>query len=130
MFSHISIGITDFDRALRFYDRLFEVLDLRQRFLDADKPWAGWQAKDGGRPFFIIGKPFDGEPHDAGNGQMAAFLAASRDQVRRAYAAALAAGGACEGEPGLRPHYPPDYYGAYFRDPDGNKLCVVCHQPE
>jgi lactoylglutathione lyase len=35
-----------------------------------------------------------------------------------------------EGAPGLRPEYHAHYYGAYFRDPDGNKLCVACHQPE
>jgi len=40
-----------------------------------------------------------------------------------------AAGGRDEGGPGLRPHYHADYYGAYLRDPDGNKLCRVCHRP-
>jgi len=49
--------------------------------------------------------------------------------VDRAHATALAQGGACEGPPGLRPHYHADYYGAYFRDPEGNKLCVCCHTP-
>jgi hypothetical protein len=39
-------------------------------------------------------------------------------------------GGSCEGPPGLRPQYHAHYYGAYFRDPDGNKLCVCCHEPE
>ena len=42
-------------------------------------------------------------------------------------ALALAQGGSCEGAPGVRAHYHAHYYGAYFRDPDGNKLCVVCH---
>ena len=62
-----------------------------------------------------------------GNGQMLALQAPSRAAVDAAYAAALAHGGSGDGEPGLRPHYHADYYGAYFRDPDGNKLCVVCH---
>ena len=56
-----------------------------------------------------------------------ALLASSREQVDQAHAAALAHGGTCDGPPGLRPHYHPNYYGAYFRDPDGNKLCVCCH---
>jgi catechol 2,3-dioxygenase-like lactoylglutathione lyase family enzyme len=58
---------------------------------------------------------------------MVAFAAASRAMVDAAYDAALANGGACEGPPGLRPHYHDNYYGAYFRDPDGNKFCVACH---
>jgi predicted lactoylglutathione lyase len=61
---------------------------------------------------------------------MVAFMAESRNQVCVAHAAALANGGTCEGTPGLRPEYHPHYYGAYFRDPDGNKLAVACHEPE
>lgn len=129
MFSHIFIGVTDFERAMRFYDRLFSVLDIKRRFYHPDVPRVGWNPAAGGRPYFVISKPFNG-PHDAGNGQMTAFLASSREQVRQAYTIALAEGGTDEGEPGLRPQYHPDYFGAYFRDPDGNKLCVVCHQPE
>jgi lactoylglutathione lyase len=49
--------------------------------------------------------------------------------VDQAYAIALQTGGTSEGAPGLRPEYHAHYYGAYFRDPDGNKLCVVCHTP-
>jgi putative acetyltransferase len=60
---------------------------------------------------------------------MIALLAASREAVAACHAVALANGGTCEGPPGLRPQYHPDYYGAYFRDPDGNKLCVCCHDP-
>ena len=58
---------------------------------------------------------------------MVAFMAATRGQVDAAHALALALGGQCEGRPGLRPGYHADCYGAYFRDPDGNKLCVVSH---
>lgn len=130
MFSHVFVGVTDFERALRFYSRLFSILGLKQRFYDANVPWAGWHPAEGGRPYFVISKPFDGQPHDAGNGQMSAFLAASREQVRQAHAAALAEGGTSEGEPALRPQYHPNYFGTYFRDPDGNKLCVVCHHAE
>jgi hypothetical protein len=50
--------------------------------------------------------------------------------VDEAWRLAIAHGGMDEGGPGLRPAYHPHYYGAYFRDPDGNKLCVVCHDPE
>jgi lactoylglutathione lyase len=60
---------------------------------------------------------------------MVAFLASSRAQVDRVHTLALSLGGQDEGAPGLRPDYHPHYYGAYFRDPDGNKLCVACHEP-
>ena len=62
-----------------------------------------------------------------GNGTMVAFAAATRDQVDAAHALALSLGAVCEGRPGLRPEYHAHYYGAYFRDADGNKLCVACH---
>jgi catechol 2,3-dioxygenase-like lactoylglutathione lyase family enzyme len=81
------------------------------------------------RPLLLVGKPYDGQPHHPGNGQMVAFLAADRPTVARAHAVALAHGGKTEGLPGLRPEYHEHYYGAYFRDPDDNKLCVACHTP-
>ncbi|MBI5333953.1 MAG: VOC family protein [Burkholderiales bacterium] len=129
MFSHVFIGISDFDRALAFYRPLMAALGLAERFCDPDRPWAGWQSSPGPRPLLLIGRPFNGQPHAPGNGQMVALLAASRQQVDEAHAVALAHGGRCEGPPGLRPHYHPHYYGAYFRDPDGNKLALACHSP-
>ena len=127
MISHVFIGVGDFRRAMDFYSAVFAELGLQQKFCEAEKPWAGWMQPGVARPLFLIGRPFDGMPAQAGNGQMTALLAPSRAAVDRAHQAALAHGGSCEGEPGLRPHYHDDYYGAYFRDPDGNKLCVVCH---
>lgn len=127
MFSHICLGVSDFDRALAFYRRLMPVLGIPERFCEPDQPWAGWQSHPEPRPLFLIGKPFDQQPHVAGNGQMVAFQAASRAMVDEAYAVALAHGGTDEGAPGLRPHYHAHYYGAYFRDTEGNKLCVACH---
>lgn len=130
MFSHVFLGVTDFDRAIAFYNPLMEILGIQSRFCDHDRRWAGWQSDPGPRPLFIIGTPFDGRPHEHGNGQMVAFLAHQRTTVDRAYEVALANGGTCEGPPGLRPEYHQDYYGAYFRDPDGNKICIACHAPE
>lgn len=128
MFSHIHIGTRDFDRALGFYRPLLALLGVAERFCDPSRPWAGWQSHPGPRPLLLLGRPFEGE-HEPGNGQMVALLAASRAQVDEAHALALRLGGRCEGPPGLRPQYHPHYYGAYFRDTDGNKLCVVCHEP-
>lgn len=130
MFSHVMVGVSDFDRALAFYRPLLAELGIAVRFEAAERPWAGWQSSPDPRPLFLIGRPHDRQAHHPGNGQMVAFLARSRGQVDAVYALALRHGGRCEGPPGLRPEYHPDYYGAYFRDPDGNKLCVVCHRPE
>ena len=129
MLSHIFIGTNDFEKALAFYRPLMALLDLPERFCDPTHPWAAWQSVPGPRPLFIVGRPFDGQVHLPGNGQMLALQAASREVVDQAYRLALAHGGAGEGAPGLRPHYHEHYYGAYVRDPDGNKLCVVCHAP-
>lgn len=129
MFSHIFVGVSDFDRALAFYNPLMSVLGVTARFCERERPWAGWQSTPGPRPLFLIGAPYDKLAHEPGNGQMVAFLAESRSVVDRAYVVALANGGAAEGAPGLRPEYHEHYYGAYFRDPDGNKLCVACHSP-
>ncbi len=130
MISHINIGITDFGRAYAFYAQVLSELGLVLKFSEPEKAWAGWVQPQAPRPLLLIAQPFDGGPHQAGNGQMVALQAASRAVVDRVYAVAMAAGARSEGEPGLRPHYHPHYYGAYFRDLDGNKLCVCCHAAE
>jgi hypothetical protein len=85
MFSHIYVGVSDFRRAHAFYGPLMAELGLRQRFFDPNRSWAAWQLVTGARPLFIIGLPFNGAPHEAGDGQMAAFLAKGRSTVDRVY---------------------------------------------
>lgn len=128
MLSHVMVGVRDVQRAERFYGPVLDALGLVLKF--SDERWAAWKPQDVDRPLFIVGKPFDREPATAGNGQMVAFSAPSRAIVDRCYSLALELGGKDEGKPGLRADYHPNYYGAYFRDPDGNKLCVVCHRGE
>ena len=130
MLSHVFLGITDFDRAFAFYQELMTGLGIQLRFCEREKSWAGWQTEGVPRPLFLIGKPHNGQTHHPGNGQMAALLAANREMVRSVYQAALNRGARCEGPPGIRPQYHENYFGAYIRDPDGNKLCVVCHAAE
>ena len=130
MFSHIFVSVTDFDKAFDFYAPVMQSLGIELRFCEKSKPWAGWNSKGGTRPLFVICKPHNGRPHRSGNGQMVAFLAENRAAVRDVYQTALTHGGTSEGEPGLRPQYHDNYYGAYFRDLDGNKICVACHDPE
>lgn len=126
MFSHATLGVADMGTARRFYDPVLRALGLELKF--ADETWAGWKSPSADRPLFIITRPYDGQPASAGNGQMIAFLAESRSDVDRCHSAAIDHGGTCDGKPGLRPQYHAGYYGAYFRDPDGNKICVCCHR--
>ena len=129
MLSHVHVGISDFDRALTFYTAVLDTLGLTLKFAEPENGWAGWKHPNADRPLFLVGRPYNREPAESGNGQMVALLAPDRAAVDRCYATALARGGRDEGAPGLRSHYHPNYYGAYFRDPDGNKLCICCHDP-
>jgi catechol 2,3-dioxygenase-like lactoylglutathione lyase family enzyme len=130
VFSHVFVGVSDFERAFGFYSALMECIGAELRFCERDKPWAGWCSAGRSRPYFVICKPYNGQPHDPGNGQMVAFMARDRATVRESYRIALEHGGTCEGPPGLRPQYHANYYGAYFRDSDGNKICVASHAAE
>lgn len=127
VFSHVTVGCSDLPRAATFYDALLIPLGLRRRPVtpDGGPDAACWVQAEGLLPRFYVYVPFDGRPMRVGNGSMVAFLAASPATVDAAHAAALAAGGTDEGAPGPRPHYGAGYYGAYLRDPDGNKVHIV-----
>jgi catechol 2,3-dioxygenase-like lactoylglutathione lyase family enzyme len=90
------------------------------------KHFSGYGAKDG--PQFWVLSPFNREPAGAGNGAHMAFLAADWAAVDAFHATALAKGATDEGAPGSRPQYHDNYYGAYARDLDGNKIQAVCHR--
>ena len=124
MFSHITLGVSDLARAEAFYDALLRPLGFVQRLVQPDGGPASlcWHEPGVSLPRFYAYLPFDGRPCSAGNGTMVAFLAPSEKAVDEGYAAARAAGGADEGPPGPRPQYALGYYGAYLRDPDGNKV--------
>ena len=127
MFSHITVGARDLERAGRFYDAVLFPLGLQRRAVQPDGGPAAlcWVAPPAALPRFYVYSPFNGGPATAGNGAMVAFVAPSPDAVDAAHAAGLARGGSDEGPPGPRPHYGDGYYGAYLRDPDGNKVHVV-----
>jgi catechol 2,3-dioxygenase-like lactoylglutathione lyase family enzyme len=136
MISYIYYGTNDLGRAIRFYDAALAPLEM-QRCITGDPDWdrisAGWGLYEDGGAWelaFWIGIPFNQQPATAGNGSMVGFRARRRYQVEQFHAAALAHGGSCEGPPGLRLHYSPDFYAAYVRDPDGNKLAAVCRGDE
>jgi catechol 2,3-dioxygenase-like lactoylglutathione lyase family enzyme len=124
MFSHVTIGTNDLARAAAFYDAVLAPLGINRVPSKFDK-WAAWQ-RPGEAAKLWVGRPYNALPASWGNGWMAAFAAPSRAAVDAAFAAAVAAGVYDEGAPGPRPHFAPDYYAAYVRDPDGNKLHFVC----
>ncbi|MGH6785251.1 MAG: VOC family protein [Novosphingobium sp.] len=125
MFGHVTLGTNDFARARPFWTAVMEVLGHPVFFEREDRIAFGPPAG----PKTFVGSPFDGQTAKPGNGVHIAYLVDNRDTVDAFHAAALANGGSDEGAPGLRPHYHPNYYGAYVRDPDGNKLQAVCHSP-
>lgn len=127
MFSHITVGVSDLDRAASFYDALLAPLGLIQRPVvpDGGPPSRCWHQPGVSLLRFYTYLPFDGQPCSHGNGGMVAFLAPSIEAVERAYVEGIRHGGTDSGAPGPRPHYGPDYFGAYLRDPDSNKVHVV-----
>ena len=131
MLTYVYFGTNDLGRATMFYDAVLAPLGM-ERCVTNDADWdrtsVGWgiYEEDGLRELaFWVGTPFDGQTATTGNGSMVAFSARSWKDVDDFHAAALANGGTCEGAPGLRLHYSPDFYAAYVRDPDGNKLAAV-----
>lgn len=123
--SHITLGTNDTVRAAKFYDAVLATLAFSRLAKPDGKPPA--YEKNGGMPTIYLYPPQDGKPATWGNGTHVAFVAETREQVRRFHEQALRHGGMDEGKPGPRPHYGANYYAAYVRDPDGNKLQAVCY---
>jgi catechol 2,3-dioxygenase-like lactoylglutathione lyase family enzyme len=126
MFSHVTVGTNDLARAKAFYNGIGDALGLTKRL---EQPGGIGYGRPEGRPQLWIVNPLDRNAATVGNGMTIGLEADTRAAVDNAYAAAIANGGADEGKPGIRAHYHPNYYGAYVRDPDGNKVCIVCHKP-
>ncbi|ACL60150.1 VOC family protein [Methylobacterium nodulans] len=127
MFSHIMLGTRDLEKLASFYDAVLALLGLERspQEDDGDPGYRAWRRPGSTWPHFIVQYPINGLPATWGNGVQVSFAAPSQDAVDKAWKAAIENGGKDEGAPGLRPHYGPDYYGAYCRDPEGNKLCFV-----
>ncbi len=118
MIGYVTLGTNDLPRAAGFYDQLLASLGAKRAW-ENDRG-IGWAAGRGS-PSLAVMKPFDGKPATVGNGTMVSLLADSREKVDAIHKLALELGGADEGAPGERSK---TFYGAYFRDLDGNKLCV------
>jgi catechol 2,3-dioxygenase-like lactoylglutathione lyase family enzyme len=126
MILYATLGTSDLTRAIHFYDAVFATLGIG-RAPNWDKGWAGWGGGYDEGPSLWISAPFDGKAPAPGNGPMLAFPAKDEKQVQAFHAAALAHAGSDEGAPGIRAAYGPNFYVAYVRDPDGNKLACVFH---
>lgn len=123
MISYLTVGVSDIERARAFYDALFGSIGGKRLLVLEDNGFTqygtGWN-----KCSFVITRPFDGAPSHPGNGNMAALALESRAQVDAFYDKAIELGGRCEGKPGMREPAALNFYAAYVRDPDGNKLCV------
>ena len=117
MIGYVTLGTNDFERSKAFYDKVLAVLGAKRTHT-----WERmqcWGTRRG--PMLAVCRPFNGEAAQPGNGNMVALAAPSPDIIREVYDAALAAGATDDGPPGDRGG---GFWGAYFRDPDGNKVCI------
>ncbi len=126
MFTHFTLGTNDRPRAEAFYAAVLPPLGLE--LVKSVEDFFAYAADEQEPPWLVINRPFDGLPATWSNGFHIALLARDEAAVQAFHAAALRSGGHDEGAPGLRPHYAPDYYAAYVRDPDGNKLQAVYYR--
>lgn len=124
MISNTRFGTRDIARSRAFWCPIAEMVGARQ--VRESENLIAYRGAEGS--MLLIGAPLAGE-HDPGNGNMAGFQVESRAKVDEVYAKVLELGGADEGPPGIRGSDPNGFYGAYFRDPDGNKLVVFRFGP-
>jgi len=117
MIGYVTLGTNQFEKAAKFYDALLAELGGK-RTMDFGT-FIVWGSGRG--PGVALTKPYDGKAATIGNGMMVALAAKSKEQVDAVYKKALALGGTDEGKPGPRGD---NFYAAYFRDLDGNKLNV------
>jgi len=120
MIGYTCVGTNNLDKAVAFYNEFLGILGAQVAF--KTERGLGWGIGPD-KPMFSVLTPFDGNKASVGNGSMVSFAAANKEQVDALYAKAMALGGKCEGPPGARSE---NFYAAYFRDLDGNKLGAFC----
>jgi catechol 2,3-dioxygenase-like lactoylglutathione lyase family enzyme len=128
MLDHITISVSDIAAAVAFYDKCLPLLGI-SKLVDVAAERSGTTAYagygEGEKPYFWIGQR---------SGPITpihvAFLARDRATVDAFHQHAILSGGRDNGEPGVRPHYHPNYYGAFVLDPDGHNIEAVCHESD
>ncbi len=127
MLGYVTLGTNDNAGSVAFYGAVLIPLGMKRKFAQ-EGGWAGYglpETPDADVEICVC-PPFDGQPATYGNGTMIALRAISMDSVDAAYNGGMANGGTSEGAPGFRPPESEHFYGAYLRDPTGNKLCIFC----
>ena len=123
MIGYTMYGTNDLPKAVAFYDELFKSVGIGRMMEFPTGAVAYGAAWD--KPMFAIGKPENGDAATVGNGAMMALVFDERAKVDAIHAKACELGGSCGGPPGVRGEEGDQaFYGAYFRDPDGNKFCA------
>lgn len=121
MIGYITVGAKDINKALAYYDALFAELGGKRVMETANGQLYGFSQG----PLFGVTTPYNKQDQTCGNGNMIALNCGSPEKVKAFYDKAIALGGTDEGAPGDRGG---GFYGAYFRDLDGNKLAAFCMQ--
>ncbi len=116
MIGYVTIGVKDMERAKAYWSELLADMGCTVLF---DMGRIAMLGRSMEEPMLAVCIPYDENDHNSGNGNMVAFAPGSREMIDKLYAKALELGGTDEGEPGVRVE--DVFYGAYFRDPDGNK---------
>ncbi|WP_231572381.1 VOC family protein [Rahnella aquatilis] len=127
MFSHVHVGARNLSKLVCFYEAILSRLGLVQipEGNGGSAQGVGWKYPDKRWPQFYVQLPVNGLPSTWGNGVQVSFLVASHADVKEIWELAITMGGTDEGPPGFR-EYATDFFAAYCRDPEGNKLCFVC----
>jgi catechol 2,3-dioxygenase-like lactoylglutathione lyase family enzyme len=121
MLDHVAFYVSDLEKSRRFYERALAPLGYELAF--EMETMVAFGPEGYPRVAVRVGEAASTTGH-------VAIEARDRETVDAFFAAAVAAGGAENGAPGLREHYHPSYYAAFVKDPDGNNIEAVCHRPE
>ena len=119
MIGFVMVGTNNLDKAIKFYDALLQVIDLKRTV--TNEKYAGYSSKkESGNIEFYVTNPVNKEKATYGNGTQISFVVDSKETVDGFYNLGIKLGGKDEGAPGIRSD---DYY-CYIRDLDNNKICV------
>lgn len=125
MIGYVTVGTNDIAKAHVFYDELLGTIGGKRLMEMPEHGGFTMYGTNLTSPAIAVTNPYDGNAATVGNGNMVAIVMSERAKVDAFYAKAIELGASCEGKPGLRSEEGDQaFYGAYFRDLDGNKFCA------